>query len=59
MKTVLAPNAPWPTTPKEKPKAVARKRVLPPPKNASKQKRTDAMFEEWASKNKGTINEIH
>jgi hypothetical protein len=59
MKTVLAPNAPWPTTTKEKLKAVARKRVLPPPNNASKQKNTDAMFEQWASKNKGTINEIH
>lgn len=56
MKTVLAPNAPWPNNPAEKPKVVAKKR---PPNNASKQKKTDAMFEEWASKNKGTINEIH
>jgi hypothetical protein len=59
MKTVLAPNAPWHNKPAEKPKPVAKKRVNPPPKNVSKQQKTDAMFEEWAAKNKGTINEIY
>ena len=56
MKTVLAPNAPWPTKPVEKPKAVAKKK---PPKKPSKRTETDKKFTEWASKNKGTINEIH
>jgi len=55
-KTVLAPNAPWHNKPAEKPKVVVKKR---PPKKVSKQQKTDAMFEEWASKNQGTINEIH
>lgn len=56
MKTVLAPNAPWPNKPAEKQKVVAKKR---PPKKVSKQQKTDAMFEKWASKNKGEANEIH
>lgn len=49
MKTVLAPNAPWPKPPEKKP--VAKKRVPPPPKNPSKIQHTDKMFELWASKN--------
>jgi hypothetical protein len=55
-KTVLAPNAPWPNKPAEKQKVVVKKR---PPKKVSKQQKTDEMFNEWASKNQGTINEIH
>lgn len=50
VKTVLAPNAPWPVwgddgkpvKPKPKPK---------PKKPPSKIKRTDEKFSEWASKN--------
>ena len=51
MKTVLAPNAPWPNKPVEKPKPVAKKRVPPPPKSASKMANTDKKFTEWAQKN--------
>jgi len=58
IKTVLAPNAPWPTKPEDKPKAVANKPVKPP-KKPSKRSETDKKFTEWASRNKGTINEIH
>lgn len=57
MKTVLAPNAPWPKweekvealvpPPKPKPKPKAK----PPKKDVSKIKRTDARFDEWADKN--------
>jgi hypothetical protein len=56
MKTVLAPSAPWPTTPKEKPKAIAKKK---PPKKPSKRTETDKKFTEWASKNLGANHEIH
>jgi hypothetical protein len=56
VKTVLALNAPWPTKPEEKPKAAAKKKT---PKEPSRRSETDKKFEEWASKNKGTINEIH
>ena len=55
-KTILAPNAPWPTTPKEKPKAIAKKK---PPKIPSKRAATDKKFTEWASKNLGPDHEIH
>ena len=51
MKTVLAPNAPWPNKPVEKPKPVAKKRVPPPPKSPSKIAHTDKKFDEWADKN--------
>lgn len=51
MKTVLAPNAPWPNKPVEKPKPVAKKRVPPPPKDTSKIQKTDALFKQWAEKN--------
>jgi hypothetical protein len=56
MKTVLAPNAPWPNKPVEQPKAVKaapKPRKLPPPKNPSKIKHTDEMFQRWAAKNLG------
>jgi len=52
-KTILAPDAPWPDKPVEKPKPVAKKRVPPPPKSASKIQQTDKMFAEWAAKNLG------
>lgn len=49
MKTVLAPNAPWPVyeKPKQKPLREA-KRVIPKP-NPSKSKLVDANFERWLS----------
>ena len=53
MKTVLAPGAPWPKTPAEKPKPVPKKRVRPPPKDPSKIQNTDKMFQLWADKNLG------
>jgi hypothetical protein len=52
-KTVLAPNAPWPSKPAEQPKPVAKKRVPPPPKDPSKIQQTNKMFAEWAAKNLG------
>jgi hypothetical protein len=55
-KTILAPNAPWHNKPAEKAKAAKKKK---PPKKVSKQQKTDAMFDEWASKNLGETNEIH
>jgi hypothetical protein len=51
MKTVLAPNAPWPNKPVEKPKPVVEKRVAPPPKAPSKIAHTSKKFDEWANKN--------
>jgi len=49
MKTVLAPNAPWPVYEKPKPKPVKRvKRVMPKP-NPSKGKLVDANFDRWLS----------
>jgi hypothetical protein len=45
MKTVLAPNAPWPGKPKPK--------VEKQPKPRSKPQKTDEMFEQWAAKNLG------
>lgn len=56
MKTVLAPNAPWPSKPAEQPKAVKpapKKRVAPKPRDPSKIKHTDEMFKQWAAKNLG------
>ena len=55
-KTVLAPNAPWPGKPAEKPKPVAKVRVRPPSKSLSKIARTDKMFELWAAKHLGVKN---
>jgi hypothetical protein len=52
MKTVLAPNAPWPSNVEVK-KPAPKKRVPPPPKSASKIQKTDKMFQQWASKNLG------
>jgi hypothetical protein len=49
MKTVLAPNAPWPSN-VEVQKPAPKKRVPPPPKSASKIKKTDAKFNEWLAK---------
>jgi len=51
MKTVLAPNAPWPNKPADKPKPVARKRASPPRKSTSKMQQTDKKFDEWADRN--------
>jgi len=59
IKTVLAPNAPWPNKPKEKLKAVAKKRIPKPPKKPSKRADTDKKFTEWAAKNLGANHEIH
>lgn len=58
MKTVLAPNAPWPVY--EKPKAKRVKRVMPKP-NHGKRKLVDANFERWLNnvtpiKTKGNNN---
>jgi len=52
-KTILAPNAPWPSKPVEQPKPVAKKRVAPKPKDPSKIKQTDEMFQQWAARNLG------
>jgi len=47
MKTVLAPNAPWPVRIEPKPKPVKQvKRVMPKP-SQSKGKMIDANFERW------------
>ena len=55
MKTVLAPNAPWPVWGKDgepvKPKPKPKPKAKPPKKDPSKIKRTDARFDEWADKN--------
>lgn len=50
-KTVLAPNAPWPTAAEPKPEAkpAPKKRYIPKPSN-SKRKQTDAKFEQWLAK---------
>lgn len=55
MKTVLAPNAPWPKweekveapVPKPKPKTKPK----PPKRNPSKMANTDKNFDAWAKKN--------
>jgi hypothetical protein len=53
MKTVLAPNAPWPgrikPAPKPATKAAPTKRVHKR-KDGSKQSQVDARFEEWMAK---------
>lgn len=53
MKTVLAPNAPWPYKVEEKKveKPAPKKRVPPPPKDPSKIQKTEAKYQEWARKN--------
>lgn len=57
MKTVLAPNAPWPKfdpAPEPKPKFEHKSkpiRKIPPKKSRSKIANTDAKFDEWAEKN--------
>ncbi len=55
MKTVLAPNAPWPYKVEEAKvevvKPAPKKRVPPPPKKVSKVQKTNAKYHEWASKN--------
>jgi len=49
MKTVLAPNAPWPVRIEPKPKPVkVVKQVMPKP-NPSKSKLVDANFDRWLS----------
>ena len=50
MKTVLAPNAPWPGKPKPKVEKQPR-----PPKPRSKPQKTDEMFKQWAAKNLGGL----
>lgn len=57
IKTVLAPNAPWPKfdpEPEPKPKFEHKSkpiRKIPPKKSRSKIANTDAKFDEWAAKN--------
>jgi hypothetical protein len=55
MKTVLAPNAPWPKWEEDKPtpppKPKPKPKNKPPKKDQSKIERTDRNFEKWASKN--------
>lgn len=59
MKTVLAPNAPWPkfeSGPEPKPKFEHKskpiRKIAPKPKKPrSKIANTDAKFDEWADKN--------
>lgn len=55
MKTVLAPNAPWPYKVEEAKVEVAKpapkKRAPRPPKKESKMQKTNAKFDEWARKN--------
>lgn len=48
MKTVLAPNAPWPSKPVEKLKPTPKPKVK---KERSKIAHTDKKFDEWATKN--------
>jgi len=61
MKTVLAPNAPWPIQVKVEQKPVKRvKKVMPKPSHG-KRKLVDANFERWLStipplKTKGNDN---
>ena len=43
MKTILAPNAPWPVRVEPKPKPKRK----PPAPNHSKRKRVDANFDKW------------
>jgi len=56
VKTVLAPNAPWPKYEngelvKPKPKPKPKPRPKPPKKDVSKMARTDKNFDEWADRN--------
>lgn len=47
MKTVLAPNAPWPVRVEPKPAPVKRVKPAMPKPNHGKRKRVDANFERW------------
>jgi hypothetical protein len=55
MKTVLAPDAPWPVWGEDgkpvKPKPKPKPRKIPPKKDMSKIAHTDKKFDEWADKN--------
>ena len=56
MKTVLAPNAPWPKWEEKvveppKPKPKPKPKAKPPKKDQSKIARTDKNFDEWADRN--------
>lgn len=57
MKTVLAPNAPWPKweekveAPVPPPKPKPKPKAKPPKKDPSKIARTDKNFDEWADRN--------
>lgn len=55
MKTVLAPNAPWPVVPEAKPKVVVVKKPRPvrTMSATSKIKHTNERYEQWAQKNLG------
>lgn len=49
MKTVLAPNAPWPTHQDANKSAVSRRKNVPPKPDHSKRKIVDQNFERWLS----------
>ena len=49
MKTVLAPNAPWPVYEKPKPKPVKKAKHVMPKPNHGKRKLVDDNFERWLS----------
>ena len=48
MKTVLAPNAPWPKPVEAEPKAPRKRK--PPARKVGDAKRVDAKFAEWMKK---------
>ena len=49
IKTVLAPNAPWPKIEPVQPKAKPKKKAKPP-STYGKRKQTDANFDKWLGK---------
>lgn len=55
MKTVLAPNAPWPVWGEDgkpvKPQPRPKPRKIPPKKDPSKIANTSKKFDEWADRN--------
>lgn len=51
IKTVLAPNAPWPHAVEQQKPAPKPKRKWVPKPNHSKRKQTDANFEAWLKGN--------
>ena len=51
MKTILAPNAPWPNYEAPKPKAKPVRKPVQLLKPSSRIKHTNAKYDEWASKN--------